>query len=170
MHKLLAVALAALLQAPAWAQTALPALTGPTEVGTTTMAAGQYQVTDKTNGKVYDLMVTGKGNMILSPSAAASAGAAASAATGAPQSAAATPPAATPPAATPPAATPPAAVSPPAVIAAPVAATAAVSGTAAGATQGASSTINNLVNQGVQRGMSELMKRGATNQLKNLVK
>lgn len=148
MYKLLAVALAALLQAPAWAQTASPALTGPTEVGTTTMAAGQYQVTDKTNGKVYDLMVTGKGNMILSPSAAAAASSGTAAA----------------------AVTPPAAVSPPAIIAAPVAGASAVSGTAAGATQGASSTINNLVNQGMQRGMNELMKRGATNQLKNLVK
>ncbi|MBP9092634.1 hypothetical protein KBI23_16550 [bacterium] len=152
MYKLLAVALAALLQAPAWAQTASPALTGPTEVGTTTMAAGQYQVTDKTNGKVYDLMVTGKGNMILSPSAAAAASSGTAAA------------AVTPPAAV----SPSAAVSPPAI--APVAGASAVSGTAAGATQGASSTINNLVNQGMQRGMNELMKRGATNQLKNLVK
>ncbi len=158
MCKLLQVALAVsfavsfnvLQQGPASAQASPPALTGPTEVGTTTMAAGQYQVTDKANGKVYDLMVTGKGNMILSPSASVAAVAA-------------------------PAATASSAVGAPAAVmnsgaAAITVGSAAAPATAAAAPAGASSAINNLVNQGMQRGMTELMKRGATNQLKNLVK
>lgn len=149
-----AVSFNVLQQAPVSAQASPPALTGPTEVGTTTMAAGQYQVTDKANGKVYDLMVTGKGNMILSPSASAAAvnapTASTAAAVGAPaavvNSSAAASPAASP------------------------AASAAAPASSAAAPSGASSAINNLVNQGMQRGMTELMKRGATNQLKNLVK
>ncbi len=158
MCKLLQLALAFSLavsfnveqQGPASAQASSPALTGPTEVGTTTMAAGQYQVTDKANGKVYDLMVTGKGNMILSPSASAAAVPA-------------------------PTATAAAAVGAPAAVvnssaAANTAASAAAPASAAASPSGASSAINNLVNQGMQRGMTELMKRGATNQLKNLVK
>jgi hypothetical protein len=159
MYKLLQVALAVsftvsfnvLQQAPAFAQAAPPALTGPTEVGTTTMVAGQYQVTDKANGKVYDLMVTGKGSMILSPSSSV-------AAVSAPTASAAATVGASAPVINPTAATGAAA------------ATAASPATAAAAPAGASSAINNLVNQGMQRGMTELMKRGATNQLKNLVK
>ncbi len=153
-----AVSFNVLQQAPVSAQASPPALTGPTEVGTTTMAAGQYQVTDKANGKVYDLMVTGKGNMILSPSASAAAvnvpTASTAAAAGAPaavvNSGAAVSPAASPVANT--------------------GASAAAPASSAAAPSGASSAINNLVNQGMQRGMTELMKRGATNQLKNLVK
>ena len=150
----MAVSFNVVQQAPAFAQASPPALAGPTEVGTTTMAAGQYQVTDKANGKVYDLMVTGKGNMILSPSASV-------AAVNAPTASAA------------------AAVGAPAAVVnssaaanttTNAAATAAAPSTAAAAPAGASSAINNLVNQGMQRGMTELMKRGATNQLKNLVK
>lgn len=40
---------------------------GPTEIGHTTMAPGQYTVIDDNGGKKYSLMVTNKGNMILGP-------------------------------------------------------------------------------------------------------
>ncbi len=135
MHKLLPLALAVLIHAPVMAQTTPQAITGPTEIGTTTMAAGQYLVTDKTSGKVYDLMVTVKGDMILSPAAgAAVATSAAAAAAVAPVAPAAVAPASVAPASAP------------------------------------ASAINSLLNQGMQRGMNELTKRGATNQIKNLVK
>lgn len=162
MHKLLPLALAFLIQAPAIAQTASPAITGPTEIGTTTMAAGQYQVTDKTSGKVYDLMVTGKGNMILSPSAGSGAATSATSVTSAAAAAPAAPSVLAPVSAV---------VAPVAGAAAVVAAPAAAATTAAtGAVAGSTNALNSLVNQGMQRGMNELMKRGATNQLKNLVK
>lgn len=42
-------------------------VTGPQEVGTTTMPAGNYMITEQTSGKTYDLMVSNKGTMILAP-------------------------------------------------------------------------------------------------------
>ncbi len=42
-------------------------ITTPTEVGTTSMPAGNYIVTEQSSGKNYALMVSSKGTMILSP-------------------------------------------------------------------------------------------------------
>ncbi len=63
-------------------------ITAPTEVGTTTMPAGQYLVTDQVSGKKYSLMVTSKGTMILGPGPVAAAGAPAASGTSATTSAA----------------------------------------------------------------------------------
>jgi len=56
--------------------TATAVSTAPTEVGTTTMPAGQYTVIDQTSGKKYSLMVTTKGTMILGSAPIATASAA----------------------------------------------------------------------------------------------
>lgn len=45
-------------------------VTGPKEVGTTTMPAGQYYVTEQISKKSYSLTVTDKGSMILGPAPA----------------------------------------------------------------------------------------------------
>jgi len=47
------------------------AVTGPQEVGTTSMPAGNYLITEQTSGKAYSLMVSNKGTMILAPPPAA---------------------------------------------------------------------------------------------------
>jgi hypothetical protein len=45
--------------------TTAAAPSGPQEVGTTTMPAGQYYITEQISHKSYSLTVTDKGNMIL---------------------------------------------------------------------------------------------------------
>lgn len=42
-------------------------ITTPTEVGNTSMPAGNYLVTEQSSGQTYALMVSSKGTMILSP-------------------------------------------------------------------------------------------------------
>ena len=59
-------------------------ITAPTEVGTTTMPAGQYLVIDQVSGKKYSLMVSSKGTMILGPAPVAAAAGAPAATTGKP--------------------------------------------------------------------------------------
>lgn len=54
----------------AFAQGAQKEITTPTEVGTTSMPAGNYLVTEQSSGKSYALMVSSKGTMILSPAPA----------------------------------------------------------------------------------------------------
>jgi len=67
MRTLLLAASLALLGAPCFAQAGTTDGTGPREVGTTTMPAGQYYITEQTTQKSYSLTVTDKGNMILGP-------------------------------------------------------------------------------------------------------
>ncbi len=43
------------------------ASTAPTEVGSTTMPAGQYSLIEQSTGKKYSLMITTKGTMICGP-------------------------------------------------------------------------------------------------------
>ncbi len=52
-------------------------ITGPQEVGTTSMPAGNYLIKEQTTGKSYELMVSNKGTMILAPAPAAGAATAA---------------------------------------------------------------------------------------------
>lgn len=59
-------------------------VTGPQEVGTTTMPPGNYLIKEQTSGKTFELMVSTKGTMILAP---APAGATVTAATAAPNAA-----------------------------------------------------------------------------------
>jgi len=56
-------------------------VSGPQEVGTTSMPAGNYLITEQTSGKTYDLMVSNKGTMILAPAPKAGAAAAPAATT-----------------------------------------------------------------------------------------
>lgn len=154
----LTIALSAML--PAAADTA--PITGPQEVGTTTMPAGQYYVTEQISRKSYSLTVTQKGNMILGPApdglevklAGSAAPAAATAA--------------------------PATTNTPAISGAPA--------TAAAGTAPAQTTTNSLlpsptgvagdvmkglVKQGMQKGVNQLMKQGvggSTKELQNLLK
>ena len=77
MAKYFALAAALIIGVPAsYAQTAPPTATAspagttsvsaaPSEVGTTTMPAGQYIVTEQSSGQRYSLTVTNKGTMIL---------------------------------------------------------------------------------------------------------
>lgn len=44
-------------------------ISGPQEVGTTSMPAGNYLIKEKNTGKLYELMVSNKGTMILAPAA-----------------------------------------------------------------------------------------------------
>lgn len=76
MKKLvLSLAMVALSTSAVSAQGASKEITTPTEVGTTSMPAGNYIVTEQSSGKSYALMVSSKGTMILSPPpAGASAG------------------------------------------------------------------------------------------------
>lgn len=55
-----------MITAPAFAED----VTGPKEVGSTTMPPGQYYVTEQISKKSYSLTVTDKGNMILGPAPA----------------------------------------------------------------------------------------------------
>jgi hypothetical protein len=55
-------------------------ITGPQEVGTTTMPPGNYVIKEQTTGNSYDLMVSNKGTMILAPAPAAGSAAASAAA------------------------------------------------------------------------------------------
>ncbi len=129
--------------------TALPSLaqiTGPQEVGTTTMPSGQYFITEQLSHKSYNLTVTDKGNMILAP-AAGSETPATSVVPAVPAAGAA---AATP--ATP--ASPFAGIAP-----------AAPAQAAAAATTAPKSLSKTLVQQGVEKGMSELTKLGGTGAL-----
>ncbi len=48
-------------------------VTGPQEVGSTSMPAGNYLITEQTSGKCYSLMVSNKGTMILAPAPASTA-------------------------------------------------------------------------------------------------
>lgn len=156
----LTVAVSAML--PAAADTA-PS-TGPQEVGTTTMPAGQYYVTEQISHKSYSLTVTQKGNMILGPAPEGlevkMAGAAAPAASTTAPAAAATTPAIAP--GTPGAPATAAAGAPPAqaVTNSLLPAPSAVAG----------DLMKGLVKQGMQKGMGELMKQGGTKQLNNLLK
>jgi|688.fasta_scaffold412436_2 hypothetical protein len=63
-------------------------VTGPQEVGTTTMPPGNYLIKEQTSGKTFELMVSTKGTMILAP---APTGATVTAATAAPNAAATQP-------------------------------------------------------------------------------
>jgi hypothetical protein len=55
-----------IIAAPVWAEE----VTGPKEVGSTTMPPGQYHITEQISKKSYSLTVTDKGNMILGPAPA----------------------------------------------------------------------------------------------------
>ncbi len=55
-----------IIAAPVWAEE----VTGPKEVGSTTMPPGQYHITEQISKKSYSLTVTDKGNMILGPALA----------------------------------------------------------------------------------------------------
>ncbi|CAN5276865.1 hypothetical protein BH10CYA1_BH10CYA1_45760 [soil metagenome] len=55
-------------------------VTGPQEVGTTSMPPGNYLIKEQTTGKSFSLMVSNKGTMILAPAPSAAATAAAPAA------------------------------------------------------------------------------------------
>ncbi|MBS2004278.1 MAG: hypothetical protein JST44_22415 [Cyanobacteria bacterium SZAS LIN-5] len=46
------------------------AVTGPQEVGTTSMPPGNYLIKEQTTGKTFELMVSTKGTMILAPAPA----------------------------------------------------------------------------------------------------
>ncbi len=59
-------------------------VTGPQEVGTTSMPPGNYIIKEQTTGKSFELMVSNKGTMILAPAPAAAAAAAAAPAVAAP--------------------------------------------------------------------------------------
>lgn len=65
-------------------------ITGPQEVGTTTMPPGNYLIKEQTSGKTFELMVSTKGTMILAP-APANANAAPAAAAASPAGATAAP-------------------------------------------------------------------------------
>ncbi len=58
-------------------------VTGPQEVGTTSMPPGNYIIKEQTTGNSYSLMVSNKGTMILAPAPAAASAAAPAAAAGA---------------------------------------------------------------------------------------
>jgi hypothetical protein len=146
MRSLLLAVTFAIAVAPAWAEE----VTGPKEVGSTTMPPGQYYVTEQISNKSYSLTVTDKGNMILGPAPAGvevrvgSAGGAAGAAGAA------------------------------GAVAGSAATTAAVttgSPTAAATPQNvANDALKGLMKQGMQRGMSELVKQGGTKQLQKYMK
>lgn len=71
MKKLvLSLAMVLLSTSAVSAQGASKEITTPTEVGTTSMPAGNYIVTEQSSGKSYALMVSSKGTMILSPAPA----------------------------------------------------------------------------------------------------
>jgi hypothetical protein len=74
MYKLfMSWAILSLLSLNLSAYAADSAITGPTEVGTTTMTPGQYAVIDQNSGAKYSLTVTTKGTMILGPAPATAA-------------------------------------------------------------------------------------------------
>lgn len=77
MKKLvLSLAMVLLSTSAVLAQGASKEITTPTEVGTTSMPAGNYIVTEQSSGKSYALMVSSKGTMILSPAPAGASAAA----------------------------------------------------------------------------------------------
>lgn len=99
LRTLLALVLSSLACGAAYADSVAPAAvpastpldsSGPVEVGTTSMPAGNYLITEQTSGKSYTLMVSNKGTMILAPAPKAVGTAGAPAAPGA-TAAAATP-------------------------------------------------------------------------------
>lgn len=115
-------------------------ISGPTEVGTTIMPAGSYTLRDEKSKKVYTLTVTTKGTMIVAPATASI--------EPIPNVQATT-----------------TANAPAGAAVAPVGA-AAVPGAAAGKND----ALNKLMQKGMQRGVKELMKRGGTKQIENLIK
>ena len=125
----------------------IDSLTEPTEIGSTSIPAGEYTVTDKKTSKAYTLMVTKKGSMILGPGAAPT--------LAAPAVAPAPAPVATPAAAVTPAAVP---------------APAAPGAASSLANSKTMNEIKGLVQKGMQQGMGQLMKGGATSKLQNLIK
>lgn len=162
-HVMLALTIALSAMLPAAADTA--PITGPQEVGNTTMPAGQYYVTEQISHKSYSLTVTQKGNMILGPAPEGLevkiAGSATPATPGTP-------------------ATPATAATTPAVA---PAATAAAGAPPTQATTNslvptgvAGDMMKGLVKQGMQKGVNELMKQGVkqgvggTKGLENLLK
>ncbi len=66
-------------------------ITTPTEVGTTSMPAGNYIVTEQSSHQSYALMVSSKGTMILSPAPANAAAAQPTGTAAVPAAAVATP-------------------------------------------------------------------------------
>lgn len=130
---------------------------GPQEVGTTTMPAGQYYVTEQISKKSYSLTVTQKGNMILGPAPQGVEVQVGGTAAPVPAPTVVAPAAGT-------TAAPGAAAAPPAAGTAPL----SVTGVAGDAFKG---LVKQGVQKGMQKGMTELVKQGAgTKQLKNLVK
>jgi hypothetical protein len=68
---------------PGTSENASNSITGPQEVGTTTMPPGNYLVKEQTSGKTFELMVSTKGTMILAPAPASAPPAATTSSTGA---------------------------------------------------------------------------------------
>lgn len=163
-HALLALSIAFSAMLPAAADTA--PITGPQEVGTTTMPAGQYYVTEQISHRSYSLTVTQKGNMILGPAPEGLEVKIAGSATPATPGTPATPAAASTPAVAPGAPATAAAGAPPAQ----ATTNSLIPNGVAG------DMMKGLVKQGMQKGVNELMKQGVkqgvggTKGLENLLK
>jgi hypothetical protein len=140
MRSILLAVSSVLMASAALADTA--PMAGPQEVGSTTMPPGQYYVTEQMSHKSYSLTVTDKGNMILGPAPDGVEVRLPGAATTAAVTAATT-----------------------------VTETGAKSTSILPTASGVSGdAIKGLMKEGMQKGMSQLLKQGTENELKNFIK